>query len=178
MSRSAHTYSLDGAEVVLTVPEGVRVPRLLALRSTSEGHELAFEHIGVKAVRSPSKRKPRIEGATSIPSDWTPPADELERLRAVCPSVNFEHELAQLIDWYQGRGQRMKDWTAVWRRWVRETHKRNVEKGWKPGTAATPRDESPKERWLREHGVTAAEYEQKKGDKEWLERIERRGIVA
>ncbi|WP_433584581.1 hypothetical protein [Microbacterium hydrocarbonoxydans] len=178
MTRSAHTYRLGDVEVVLTVPEGIRVPRLLVLKRTADAADAVFEHAGVKAVRVRGKSKPRIEAQSMIPEDWTPPADELERLRVECPSVNFDHELAQLRDFYIGKGQRMKDWTAVWRRWVRETHKRNVEKGWKPGAAASPQDESPKARWLREHGLTEAEYEQRKGDKEWLERIERRGIVA
>lgn len=38
--------------------------------------------------------------------------------------------------------------------------------------------ETSKQRWLRRHGVTEAEYEQNKGDQEWLDRIKRRGIVA
>lgn len=35
-----------------------------------------------------------------------------------------------------------------------------------------------KARWLREHGVTAEEFEAKKGDAEWLDRIKRRGRIA
>lgn len=177
MSRSAHTYRLGDVEVVLTVPEGIRVPRLLTLRSTSDGSEVAFEHFGVKAVRARAKSKPRIDTQTAIPEDWKPPAGEVEKLRVECPSVNFDHELAQLIDWYLGKGQRMKDWTAVWRRWVRKTHKENVERGWKPN--GKPRaDESPREKWIRTHGLTPEEYEAKKGDAEWLKMIERRGVVA
>lgn len=37
--------------------------------------------------------------------------------------------------------------------------------------------ESPRERWCRRHGITVEEYEARKGDKEWLERIQRRGIA-
>lgn len=177
MTRSAHTYRLDDVEVVLTVPEGIRVPRLLTLRLTDGGHVVEFEHSGVTTVRARAKSKPRIEAQTAIRQDWTPPPAEVEKLRGECPSVNFEHELAQLIDWYVGKGQRMKDWTAVWRRWIRKTHKENVERGWKP--SGKPRaDESEKERWIRTHGLTVAEYEAKKGDAEWLKMIERRGVVA
>lgn len=38
--------------------------------------------------------------------------------------------------------------------------------------------ESARDRWCRRHGITADEYEARKGDAEWLERIKRRGIVA
>jgi len=38
--------------------------------------------------------------------------------------------------------------------------------------------EQQQEKWLREHGVTAEEFEARKGDSEWLERIKRRGKVA
>ncbi|WP_144795725.1 hypothetical protein [Microbacterium paludicola] len=177
MTRSAHTYRLGDVEVVLTVPEGIRVPRALTLKRTSDAADAVFEHAGVKAVRARTKPKPRIAAQTMIPEDWTPPPAELEKLRASCPSVNFDHELAQLRDFYIGKGQHMKDWTAVWRRWMRKTHKENVERGWKP--SAKPRgDETAKERWIRTHGLTVAEYEAKKGDAEWLKMIERRGVVA
>lgn len=177
MTRSAHTYKLGDVEVVLTVPEGIRVPRLLTLRSTSDGSEAVFEHFGVKAVRARAKAKPRIEAQTAIPEDWTPPANEVEKLRAECPSVNFDHELAQLVDFYRGKGQRMKDWTAVWRRWIRKTHAEKVERGWKP-TGKPRADETPKERWIRTHGLTPDEYEKNKGNAEWLQMIKRRGVVA
>lgn len=177
MTRSAHTYRLGDVEVVLTVPEGIRVPRALSLKRTADAADAVFEHSGVKAVRARAKSKPRIDAQTAISEDWTPPVDEVEKLRAECPSVNFDHELAQLIDWYIGKGQRMKDWTAVWRRWVRKTHKENVERGWKP-TGKPRADETPKERWIRTHGLTVAEYEANKGDAEWLAMVERRGVVA
>lgn len=177
MTRSAHTYRLGDVEVVLTVPEGIRVPRVLALKRTADAADAVFEHFGVKAVRARAKVKPRIDVQTMIPENWEPPAGEVERLRAECPSVNFDHELAQLIDWYRGKGQRMKDWTAVWRRWIRKTHKEAVERGWKP--SGKPRaDETPKERWIRSHGLTVEEYEKNKGDAEWLAMVERRGVVA
>ena len=43
----------------------------------------------------------------------------------------------------------------------------------RPLTATEQRD-----RWCREHGVTVAEYESRKGDKKWLDKIIRRGQVA
>jgi hypothetical protein len=177
VTRSAHTYRLGDVEVVLTVPEGIRVPRELVLRRMVDDAEGAFEHVGVKAVRARAKSKPRIDAQTMIPEDWAPPPVEVEKLRVECPSVNFDHELAQLRDFYIGKGQRMKDWMAVWRRWVRKTHKENVERGWKP-TGKPRADESPKERWIRTHGLTVAEYEANKGDAGWLAMIERRGVVA
>lgn len=38
--------------------------------------------------------------------------------------------------------------------------------------------EDQKAKWCRQHGVTLAEYEQRKGDKSWLDRVILRGIVA
>lgn len=178
VTRSAHTYRLGDAEVVLTVPEGVRVPRVLALKRTVDSADAVFEHSGVKAVKARARSKPRIDAQTAIPEGWAPPVDEVERLRAECPSVNFDHELAQLIDWYRGKGQRMKDWTAVWRRWIRKAHAEKVERGWKPTVATSHVGETPKQKWIRTHGLTVAEYEKNKGDAEWLQMIERRGVVA
>lgn len=177
MSRSAHTYVLDDAEVILTVPEGVRVPRVLTLRSTSEGSELAFEHVGVKAVRAPVKRKPQqARPLVKIPEDWLPPDVEVERAQVAAPSVNVEFETAQFVDWAISKGEKRADWLAAWRGWIRRTHQRNVEAGWKP--KSTPPAEDARARWCRLHGITVEEYEARKGDAEWLERIKRRGVVA
>lgn len=178
MSRSAHTYALDGIEVVLTVPDGIRVPRELVLRRAVDDAEGRFVHTGVKAVRSPVKRKPRqASPLAKIPEDFAPPAHEVEQARSVAPSVNVEYETAQFIDWAISKGEARADWLAAWRGWIRRTHKRNVEQGWKP-TRATPRNEDPKAKWCREHGITVDEYEARKGDVEWLEMIKRRGVVA
>lgn len=38
--------------------------------------------------------------------------------------------------------------------------------------------EEQKAKWCREHGITIAEYESRKDDVEWLERVKRRGVVA
>ncbi len=178
MSRSAHTYALDGVEVVLNVPEGLRVPRLLPLRETASGRPLEFEHAGVKPVRATSQRKPRqVSPLTKITEDWAPPADAVEKIRDVVPSVDVEFETEQFVLWALGKGEARADWVASWRKWMRSTHQRNVEKGWKPKAPART-DETAKERWIRTHGLTVEEYEEKKGDPEWLEMIKRRGVVV
>lgn len=179
MTRSAHTYRLGDVEVVLTVPEGVRVPRVLTLRQTVGGHVVEFEHSGVKAVRAPVKRKPRqVSPLTKMSEDWAPPADAVEKIRESVPSVSIEFESEQYRDWAISKGEARADWVAGWRKWLRSTHKRNVESGWKPKSSVVPAGESPKERWIRTHGLTVAEYEAKKGDAEWLAMIERRGVVG
>lgn len=38
--------------------------------------------------------------------------------------------------------------------------------------------EEQKAKWCREHGITISEYESRKADVEWLERMKRRGVVA
>jgi hypothetical protein len=178
VSRSAHTYRLGDVEVVLTVPEGIRVPRVLTLRQTDGGHVVEFEHSGVKALRAPVKRKPRqASPLTKMTEDWVPPADAVEKIRGSVPSVNIEFESEQYRDWAISKGEGRADWVAGWRTWLRRTHKTNVERGWKP-TGKPRADESPREKWIRTHGLTVAEYEAKKGDKEWVAMIERRGVVA
>lgn len=178
MSRSAHTYALDGIEVVLTVPEGLRVPRELVLRRSADDAAGKFLHVGVKAVRAPQKRKP-VQGKplVKIAEDWLPPEHEVAQLNVTAPSVNIEFETAQFVDWAISKGEKRADWLAAWRGWIRRTHQRNVEQGWKEKVGA-PRDEDARAKWCRLHGVTVEEYEARKGDAEWLERIKRRGVVA
>lgn len=178
VTRSAHTYRLGDVEVVLTVPEGVRVPRVLTLRQTVGGHVVEFEHSGVAVVKPPVKRKPRqASPLVKIPADFAAPDAERVKLAAECPSVNLDFETAQFVDWMTSKGEARADWLAAWRGWIRRTHKMTVEKGWKP-TGKPRADETPREKWIRTHGLTVAEYEAKKGDKEWLAMIERRGVVA
>ena len=177
MTRSAHTYRLGDVEVVLTVPEGVRVPRMLALRRTDGGQVIEFEHAGVKAVRAPSKRKPRQASTlTKIPEDWAPPADVVEKIRAEVPSVNVEFESGQFVLWALGKGEARADWVASWRKWLRSTHQRNVERGWKASQVAV-RTESRVEKWCRQRGITVEEFERRKDEPGWLEKVKRQGIV-
>lgn len=177
VSRSAHTYELDGLEVVLTVPEGLRVPRELVLRRSADDAEGRFVHTGVRAVRAPVKRKPRQETPLrKIPEDWLPDEAEADKLRAECPSVAIEHQTALFVDWAISKGEARADWLAAWRGWIRRTHQRNVEAGWKPKSA--PAAEDARARWCRMHGITVEEYEVRKGDTAWLEMIKRRGVVA
>jgi hypothetical protein len=179
MSRAAHTYVLDGIEAVLTVPEGIRVPRELVLRRLADDAEGRFVHVGVKAVRAAQKRKPQqARPLAKIPEDWLPPDAEVERAQVAAPSVSIEFETAQFVDWAISKGEKRADWLAAWRGWIRRTHQRNLEAGWKPKATAAPRDEDARAKWCRLHGVTVEEYEQRKGDAVWLERIKRRGVVA
>lgn len=151
----------------------------MVLRRSSDDAEGRFVHVGVKAVRAPVKRKPRqVKPLVKIPEDWLPPDAEVEKASAACPSVNIEFETAQFVDWAISKGEARADWLAAWRGWIRRTHARNVEQGWKPKRSAVPANESPRDRWCREHGVTVEEYERMKGDSEWLERVKRRGKVA
>lgn len=179
MSRAEHTYQAGEVSVTVTVPEGIVAPREIRLQRASDGAIGTFTHISVRNLRSPEKRKPRqASPLTRIPADWAPPTDEAERARVEAPSVNVEHETAQFVDWAISKGEARADWLAAWRRWIRETHKRNVERGWMPSRTAAPPGETPKQKWLREHGVTEAEYEARKDDRAWVEMINRRGKVA
>lgn len=176
MSRAEHAYQLDDLKALLIVPDGVTAPRFVDVK---RGEDIVrLRHAGVRNLRASAKRKPRqVSPLTKITEDWAPPADAVEKIRDVVPSVNVEFETEQFVLWALGKGEARADWVASWRKWMRSTHQRNVEKGWKPKAPART-DETAKERWIRTHGLTVEEYEEKKGDPEWLEMIKRRGVVV
>ncbi|WP_336647554.1 hypothetical protein [Microbacterium sp. MMO-10] len=177
MSRAEHTYRFGELAVLLIVPEGVIAPRWLEVKQADE--VVRLRHEGVRNLRAPAKRKPaQAAPLRKIPEDWLPPEGEAERAQLAAPSVNIEFETAQFVDWALSKGEARADWLAAWRGWIRRTHKQNVEKGWKPRAQSAPVGEDPRARWCREHGVTIEEYEARKGDREWLERIKRRGVQA
>lgn len=87
--------------------------------------------------RSPMSRSPRpdptrpdqeakasSEGArkraTQLPDDWMPDETVREAMKAECPNVDFKTEHAKFQDYWHGTGKPMKDWTAVWRNWIRK----------------------------------------------------------
>ncbi len=177
MSRAEHTYSDADRSVLLIVPDGVVAPRWIEVKQGEE--VLRLRHAGVRNLRAPAKRKPRqVSPLRPIPEDFAPPADELARAQDAAPSVDVGYETQQFVDWAMSKGEARADWLAGWRRWIRQAHKFNVERGWKPRSPGAAVSETPKQRWLREHGVTEAEYEAKKGDAEWLKRIEQRGVIG
>lgn len=179
MSRTEHEYQLEDLKVSLTLPDGIMAPGTISLRRSSDAAIGVFRHVAARVVRPPQKRKPRQESPLKpIAPDWKPPEHEVTQARVNAPSVNVEYETAQFVDWAIGNGQARADWLASWRGWIRRTHARNLERGWKPSASATPVGETPKQKWLREHGVTEAEYEQRKDDRAWVEMINRRGRVA
>lgn len=179
MTRTEHTYQLGDATVALVVPEGIVAPGALKLRRATDAAVGTFSHVGSRTLRSPAKRKPRQASPLApIPRDFAPPEDEIALARQWAPSANVEHETAQFVDWAIAKGEARADWLAAWRGWIRRTHARNLERGWKPAVASAPVGETPKQKWLREHGVTEAEYEQRKDDRVWVEMINRRGMVA
>ena len=177
MSRAEHAYKLDDLTVQLIVPDGVTAPRYVDVKRGDEVVRCRWS--GVRNLRAPAKRKPRqVSPLVKIPADWGPPPHEVEQRRAECPSVNVEHETAQFVDWAISKGEARADWLAAWRKWIRSTHARNVERGWKPPRSAAPAGETPEEKWCREHGVTVDEYRARKDDRAWVEQIVRRGKVA
>lgn len=177
MSRAEHTYTIADLTVLLVVPDGVTAPRFVDVK---RGDEIVrCRHAGVRNLRAPAKRKPRQESPlTKIPEDWAPPGHEVVGRVAECPSVNVAHETAQFVDWAISKGEARADWLAAWRKWIRSTHARNIERGWKPTRAMAPAGETPEQKWCREHGVTVDEYRARKDDREWVEMIKRRGSVG
>jgi len=172
-----HTYaSPGGVEVVLILPDEFEAPESINIRRASDGV------VGVvrrkSSRRAPTRSKTKQVAARQIPEDFGV-SDVMREWAAVeVPSLNVDAMTAEFVTYWRGAGRPMRDWEATWRNAMLKRHRWNVESGWKPTRSAAPADEDPKAKWLREHGVTAAEFEAKKGDAEWLERIKRRGKVA
>jgi len=151
VSRAEHAYTFDDLTVHLVVPDGVTAPRFVDVKRGDE--VVRCRHAGVRNLRAPAKRSPRqASPLVKIPEDWAPPAHEVEQARVKAPSVNVEFETAQFVDWAISKGEARADWLAAWRRWVRMTHQRNVERGWKPSRASIAVGETPEQTWCREHG--------------------------
>ena len=181
MSRAEHTYKhpIGDLTVQLIVPDGVTAPRWIEVKVGDAGLIQRLRHAGVRNLRAPVKRKPRqASPLVKIPEGWAPPAHEVEQARVKAPSVNVEHETAQFVDWAISKGEARADWLAAWRKWIRSTHARNVERGWKPLRSTAPAGETPEQKWCREHGVTVDEYRDRKDDRAWVEMVKRRGKVA
>lgn len=177
MSRAEHTYSDAECSVQLIVPDGVTAPRWIEVKSGDA--VVRLRHAGVRNLRAPAKRKPRQASPLQpIPEDFAPSEEERKRAQATAPSVDVDFETQQFIDWAISKGEHRANWLAGWRRWIRQAHKFNVERGWKPRAAGAAEGETPKQRWLRERGISEAEYEAKKGNAEWLRRIEQRGVIG
>jgi hypothetical protein len=175
VSRAEHTYQLDDLLVQLIVPDGVTAPRFLDVK---RGNDIVrLRHAGVRNLRAPAKRKPRqASPLTKMSEDWEPPVDAVEKIRAEVPSVNVEFESGQFVLWALGKGEARADWVASWRKWLRSTHQWNVERGWKASQVAV-RDESRVEKWCRQRGITVEEFERRKDEPGWLEKVKRQGIV-
>ncbi len=177
MSRAEHAYKLDDLLVHLIVPDGVIAPRWVEVMQGDA--VVRLRHAGVRNLRAAVKRKPRqVKPLTPMSEDWEPPAEVVAALRAECPSVPVETQAKLMRDWAISRGEARADWVASLRKWVRSSHAENVAKGWKPTRGAVPVGESEMQKWLREHGVTEAEYLRRKDESGWLEMIKRRGRVA
>jgi hypothetical protein len=87
----------------------------------------------------PDHKTPTESGAakrgTRLPDGWTPSESLLAAAREYAPSVNLESETANFCDWWRakaGSGGVKLDWDATWRTWMRRSHDRNVERGWRP----------------------------------------------
>lgn len=175
-----HTYeSPGGVTVVLILPDTFEPPEAIKIRRASDGRDGIVRRKTSRRSPTPAKRKPtQAKPQTPMTAGWEPPAEAVEALATECPSVNVTFETAQFVDWAIGIGQARADWVASWRGWIRRTHARNVEKGWKPLRAAAPAGETPEQKWCREHGVTVDEYRARKDDRAWVEMIKRRGKVA
>lgn len=175
MSDIRHTYeSPGGVEVVLILPEEFEPPESLTVRRASDGRDGVVRR--VRSRRAPTRSKTKPVAARKIPDDFALNAEMREWAAREVPSLNVDTMTAEFITYWQGAGRPMSDWEATWRNGMQKRHRWNVERGWKASQVAV-RDESRVEKWCRQRGITVEEFERRKDEPGWLEKVKRQGIV-
>lgn len=71
----------------------------------------------------PSEGGARKRASKRAPTGWTPPDDEVAKLRVECPGVDIEAATRKFLD-HTFRDAR-SDWLATWRNWIRGEKSRN-----------------------------------------------------
>lgn len=89
------------------------------------------------SVPADSSAGRRTPGKTTLPADWTPPAADVDRLRAEL-GRDVMAALPGFRDYWRGHGKRMADWAATFRNWVRRDATRLPEWYPPPVQAAPP----------------------------------------
>ncbi len=82
----------------------------------------------------PLKKSAQTRGSR-ISGEWMPSPELLAWVVVNAPSVEALRETEIFRDfWIAAAGAKgvKQDWSATWRNWMRRTHDRNVERGWKP----------------------------------------------
>lgn len=96
-------------------------------------------------------------------------------------SVDLSHEHQSFIEYWAAKpgAQGVKlNWVLTWQTWMRNTHKRNVDRGWVQ-TALVQKtvDDERAERnvkmaaWLAARGTTVEEYNRRKDESGWLDSL-------
>lgn len=71
----------------------------------------------VGTERAPRKR------AHALPDGWEPPREVIVAMHAEHPDVDLRTEHANFTDHWVSKGERRVDWTAAWRKWMRNADK-------------------------------------------------------
>jgi Helix-turn-helix domain len=104
--------------------EAIRTPAAVdgqsaSLNGDAHGHrdDQAGDHSG--APRPQTHRPAHATRGTSAPEIF--PVTEAMRAwwQANAPEVDVERETEQFLDYHRAKGNLFKDWTAAWRRWMR-----------------------------------------------------------
>lgn len=124
-----------------------------------------------KGKRSTSTPSPR---GTRLPDDFTVDEQLLQYTLENAPSIDVKKELENFRDYWDsvaGAKGVKRDWRATWRTWVRRSHERAIERGWKPSSSTTKDTQSKLDSWLAARGVSRTEYELHKSETGWLESL-------
>ncbi|MFC9874825.1 hypothetical protein [Nocardia salmonicida] len=69
-----------------------------------------------------TQREPR-KRAHALPEGWEPPRDVIAAMHAEHPDIDLRTEHANFVDHWLSKGETRVDWTAAWRKWMRNAAK-------------------------------------------------------
>lgn len=88
--------------------------------------------------RSAPAELARPDGLTAIPEEFTL-TDAMRRYAGTTfPGLDADFETAQFISHYRSTGARRKSWPDQWQKWMRDSAKRQSERGGRAAPAAQP----------------------------------------
>lgn len=122
------------------------------------------------AARPPAASKK----GSRLPADFSVDEQLLQYTLENAPSIDVKKELENFRDYWDSvagaKGVKL-DWRATWRTWVRRSHERAIERGWKAPASGAKDTQSKLDSWLAARGVSRTEYELHKSETGWLESL-------
>lgn len=80
-------------------------------------------HCGQQLVPATTEPAAKTKRATSFPAEFFVTSAMRAWAAEKTPTVDLRAETEQFCDYHRAKGDRMKDWTAAWRTWMRNAVK-------------------------------------------------------